>query len=214
MNIDSVSIHTPPHCRSHHYFPLAVPVGTPCPTLHYPQREECVTAWTVICSGACLLLQPLCRYEPLLLRQIFFCTIDYSVSCSFFFKAVMSLYLTSIAVRLGRLEFHLWSICEVFLLLRKWCIPECSVCCSFKFSEWRGWVSGLHRSGAEKAMKALSDSGVWGCSEPLGHCWDQHHTVHPWDQTGWDAAPRMTLQGGASLFIQVCPDKRQDQRGL
>lgn len=74
-------------------------------------------------------------------------------------------------MRLGIFEFHLWSVCVVFLLLRKWCMPDkCCFSCSFKFSKWRDWVPVLHRSGAEKAMKASSGSGVWGCSEPLGHC--------------------------------------------
>ena len=36
---------------------------------------------------------------------------------------------------------------------------------------------------------------------------DQHHSVHPWDQTDWDAVPKITPQGGACLFLQTCHDK-------
>lgn len=108
-------------------------------------------------------------------------------------------------MRLGRFEFCLWSIGEVILFLRKWCIPDkCSICCSFKFSKWK--VPVLHRSEAEKAMKASSGSDVWGCSELLGHC----QGPAPLRTSGtkhWDAIPKMTPQGGACLFLQTCHDK-------
>lgn len=65
----------------------------------------------------------------------------------------------------------------------------------------------LCSSGAEKATKTSSGSGVWGFSEPLGHCQDQHHSMHLWDQNDWDAVLKMTPQGDACLFLQTGHDK-------
>lgn len=119
----------------------------------------------------------------------------------------MSLYIfifEFIAVILGRFEFHIWSVREVFLLLSKWHMPDKgSICCSFKFSKWRDWVPVLHKSGSGKATKASPVSGVWGCSEPPGHC----QGPGPGTRLIGMPFPRWLPQGGACLFPQTCHDK-------
>lgn len=95
------------HQRPHHCFPLAVPVRVRCPTLPHSRRQECVTARAVLCSGRCHSSIHSAEMKHFLLRHIFFCMVDYSISSSFCLEQwclYIYLYLSSLLWYLGGLN--------------------------------------------------------------------------------------------------------------